>query len=118
MISRQAIQDMFDSSRGAFAAGRMKWDIDQICRWSYFFIDVDRERLLAVGRHLETVGYELRGFLEPSSADDTTIYLRVDRIERHTVDSLLARNDELYLLASRFDLRAYDGMDVGAADGP
>ena len=69
---------------------------------------------------LRRQGYEVVGFLEPNPKNDDqqTIYLRLDKIERHTPDSLLIRNAELYKLAADFDLDGYDGMDVGAIDGP
>ncbi len=59
----------------------------------------------------------------PCTASDTngyqeTIYLQADKVEIHTVDTLLARNVELYALAHRFRIRDYDGMDNGAVDGP
>lgn len=72
------------------------------------------------GEDLARDGYELVGLLEPGEDDDDqeTIYLRVDRVERHTVDSLLGRNSELYAFAESHGLADYDGMDVGAIDSP
>jgi Protein of unknown function (DUF1260). len=120
MITPEQIHDFFDHTRQLKREGRAPFDIDQICRWSYFVIDADREKLRRAGRHLERHGYEVVGFLEPTPEDDDqeTIYLRFDKIERHTPDSLLVRNAELYKLAADFGLESYDGMDVGAVDGP
>ena len=42
----------------------------------------------------------------------------MDRVERHTVDSLMARNAELYKFADAQGLTDYDGMDVGPVDAP
>lgn len=97
----------------------MKWDIDDVCRWSFFFVDADRERLIKAGEELERAGYEFVGLLEPGEEDDDqeTIYLRVDRVEHHTVDSLMSRNEELYAFAASHGLANYDGMDVGAVGG-
>ncbi len=71
-------------------------------------IDTDREKLTRAGRHLEQHGYEVIGFLEPTPDDDDqkTIHLRFDKVERHTPDTLLARNAELYKLAADFALKA------------
>ena len=120
MITPEQIHDFFDQTRQLKREGRAPFDIDQTCRWSYFVIGADREKLTQAGRHLEQHGYEVVGFLEPTPEDDDqeTLYLRFDKIERHTPDSLLARNAELYKLAADFGLAGYDGMDVGAVDGP
>ena len=120
MISRDQVEDLFERTRSLHKARRASWDIDGICRWSFFFIDSSREKLAQLGRHLEQLGYEVVGFLEPTPEDDDqqTIYLRVDRVEKHSVDSLLARNTEFYALARKFNVADYDGMDSGAVDGP
>lgn len=118
-ITLETLVDFFASTRQSRAAGHMAWDIDGICRWSYFFVDGVRDKLMPVARHLESLGYEFRGTLDPEDPDDQQIYLlRMDRVERHTPQSLHARNLELYSIADRFGIEAYDGMDVGAVDGP
>jgi hypothetical protein len=120
MITQQQIADFFQSTRQLKRDGRAHYDIDQTCRWSYFLTDTNREKLTLAGRYIEQQGYEVIGFLEPTPEDDDqqTLYLRFDKIERHTPDSLLARNAELYKVAADFKLASYDGMDVGAVDGP
>jgi Regulator of ribonuclease activity B len=120
MISVEMIEDLFERTRRLRKDGRVKWDIDDVCRWSYFFVDSSPEKLLAAGHQLEGAGYEIIGLLEPGPEDEDqeTIYLRVDRVEKHTVTSLLTRNDELYTFAARLGLQDYDGMDSGAVDGP
>lgn len=120
MISRDMIENLFARTRSLRAEGRVSWDVDATCRWSFFFVDSDREKLLSAAQYLEARGYEFMGTLDPTPDDDDqeTIYLRVDRIEKHTVDTLLSRNEELYEIARRFDLVDYDGMDCGAIEGP
>ena len=119
MITRDELDTFFSETRSLFAEGRAKWSIDDPCRWSYFFVDSSSEKLGPVGQHLETLGYEVDGLLEPDPASaDQLYYLRADRIEFHTVDSLLARNAELHAIAAKYGVSDYDGMDVGAADGP
>ena len=110
MITRDQLQEMFDSSRA-----NAKWNIDGICLWGYFFTDHNRERLLLAAPVLEKMGYRLVGLLEPSSENDDQelLFLHVEREEQHTVDSLDARNRELYRFADEFQLESYDGMDVG-----
>jgi hypothetical protein len=119
MITKETLIGFFDDTRKLKATGKARFDIDDECRWSYFFTDTDRGKLIEAGRHLETIGYEVRGFLDPSPDDEKqTIFLRFDKVETHTPESLFERNTSLYALADRFGLDSYDGMDVGAVDGP
>ena len=119
MITVEALQEFFDRTRQLYNEGKAPFDIDGSCRWSFFFVDSDKEKLTQVGLHLENNGYEVIGFLEPSPEDEDqeTIFLRADRIETHSVDSLNQRNQELYKVAEHFEVLDYDGMDVGAVDG-
>jgi hypothetical protein len=120
MITKETLQGFFENTRKLRVEEKARFDIDGLCRWSFFFVDKNREKLTAVGRYLEDNGYEVVGFLEPTPKDDDqeTIYLRTDRVEKHSVESLDERNRELYAVAERFDVQDYDGMDVGAVDGP
>jgi hypothetical protein len=115
MITSDALQDMFDSTR---ANTNVKWSIDDVCLWGYFFTDHDRQKLLAAAQALENLGYRVVGFLEPTAQDDDQglLFLHVEMEERHTVESLNARNQELYRFASEFKLESYDGMDVGPVE--
>lgn len=119
MITYDQLLDFFESTRQLKRDGRVRYQIDEPCRWSYFLIDPDREKLIQAGRFLEARGYEVVGFLEPNPEDEPLlIYLRFDKVERHTPDSLFARNAEFYEVAAKFGLAGYDGMEVGAIDGP
>jgi regulator of ribonuclease activity B len=111
MIDRQLIQNMFEDTRKS-----AQWDIDGVCLWGYFFTDTNREKLLDGGRELENMGYRLVGVFGPAPENDDqeTLFLHVEREERHTVDSLDGRNRELDAFAKRHELGAYDGMDVGS----
>lgn len=113
MITRDDLQEMFDSTRA-----KAKWSIDDVCLWGYFFTDHDRDKLLSAAPVLEKMGYRVVGFLEPTPEDDdqNLLFLHVEREELHTVGSLDARNQELYRFADEFGLESYDGMDVGPID--
>lgn len=104
---------MFTSTRA-----KAKWNIDDVCLWGYFFTDYDRQKLVTAARALESLGYRVVGFLEPTPDDDDQdlLFLHVERVERHTVDSLDARNQQLYRFAEDVGLRSYDGMDVGPVE--
>jgi hypothetical protein len=118
MISRTTLISFFADTRRLRQTGKAHFDVDDICRWSFFFVDPSRSKLEPLAKHLAQLDYELKGFLGPDPDSDRSVYfLRVDRVERHTVDSLAARNDQFYELASRFGVEDYDGMDVGGVDG-
>ena len=110
MITVEQLEGLFEAVRSNGSC-----DLDQPCLWSYFMTDSSRERLLAVAPELESLGYRVVGLLEPTPDDDDqdTIYLRFDRLERHTVQSLDRRNRELYAFAEKHRLVSYDGMEVG-----
>ena len=112
MITREIIQDMFDDVRT-----RSLFDIDAICCWGYFFTDHDRQRLVDAAPALEQHGYRFVSILEPAPENDDQglFFLHVEKLEHHTVDTLLARNVRLYTLARELGLETYDGMDVGPA---
>jgi hypothetical protein len=112
IIARGDLEGMFESIRSGGA-----YDIDGPCLWSYFFTDVDRDKLLAAADKLEARGFHPIGFLEPPAQGDAQaiIFLRVDRIEAHSVDSLMALNGELDAFAKAEGLGSYDGMEVGSA---
>ena len=105
---------MFDITRER-AAG---WSIDEECLWSYFFTDTDRAKLLTACRELEAEGFRVVGFLEPTPEEDdqVTVFLRLDRVETHTVDTLLALNERLSAFALAKHLGSYDGMEAAALE--
>ncbi len=109
MITRESIEGLFHSVRS-----RTKLNIDAPCLWSYFFVDASRDKLTTAGRALEPHGFTVIGFLG-SGARGEGEWLRVDRIETHSVDTLLTLNAWLYGLAQHYELESYDGMEVGSA---
>jgi hypothetical protein len=92
---------------------KTKWDVDGPLLWGYFFLDPSSEKLKAVAADLETSGFRVVG-IEKVVAKQAW-RLHVERVEAHTPVSLNARNNELYLLAEKYSLVSYDGMDVGPA---
>ena len=119
MIALQQLEDFFTETRETYASGRSSWSIDDICRWSYFFVDSQLHNLLPIADHMGSLGYEVVGTLDPEESDENPVYyLRVDKVGRHTPQSLHQLNQELYGIAKQFGVQDYDGMDVGAADGP
>jgi len=118
MITREVIQKFFSDTQDLHGSGKAKFNIDTTCRWSFFFVDPTLSNLEPVAKYLSSIGYEIKGFLEPDNDSDHPVwFLRADRIEQHTVDSLCMRNDELYAVATEFGVEGYVGMDVGEIDG-
>lgn len=120
MITKEDLLAYFEQLRNERDAGKTDFDIDHVCRWSYFFTDTVRSNLTRIGLHLEDHGYQIRGFLEaaPDDPNPKTLYIRADRIEKHTVDSLYETNLEFYALVEKMGVLGYDGMDVGAIGSP
>jgi hypothetical protein len=103
---------MFDN-----IAQKTSWNMNSNMTWSYFFIHKDIQMLEVARPLLEMSNYQFVAYLEPSPENDNPVYyLRVDRVETHSVDSLHARNEELAALAHRLGV-TYDGMDVGPVGG-
>lgn len=119
MITLTQVEDFFSETRRTYQSGRSNWKIDGECRWSYFFIESDRAKLLPIAEHLALTGYEFVGTLAPDESDENPVfYLRLDRIEKHSPASLHERNQLLYDIAAQFKVLSYDGFDVGAIEGP
>ncbi|CAG0978269.1 hypothetical protein ANRL3_01960 [Anaerolineae bacterium] len=83
---------------------------DQELLWGFFFTDPNKNKLEKAWDGLQGLGYS---FVEIHRDEKNLYWLHVERIERHTVASLDARNQELYKFADQLGLESYDGMDVG-----
>jgi len=119
MIALTQLEEFFSETRRTYESGRSTWNIDGECRWSYFFIDTERAKLLPIAEQLALAGYEFVGTLDPDESDENPVfYLRLDRIEKHSPASLHERNQLLYKIAAQFEVLSYDGFDVGAIEGP
>ena len=117
-ISLDVLKAFFEETRDFTSQHEANFDIDKVCRWSFFFGGSSEQKLTALGSHLESEGYEPIGFIEADEEDDNPdlIYLRVDMEELHTVDTLHKRNQTLFALVKEFDVEAYEGMDVGPVE--
>jgi hypothetical protein len=103
-ISRAQLEQMFSSMRSSAS-----WNVDGRLLWGYFFTGTDRSKIDHAAAVLVDQGYRL----VEVHRDNGVWWLHVERVERHTVDSLNARNAELYAFARDEGLSTYDGMDVG-----
>ena len=102
-----------ESLEGLFAnmRSKSKWNVDGELLWGYFFTDPDPKKLERIVEPLTRAGYRFGSIYETD--DKSTHFLHVEKIERHTPQTLHDRNTELYRLAEEYDLESYDGMDVG-----
>jgi len=106
VITLQDLEEMFANMRA-----KTKWDVDGEMLWGYFFFDPDTNKLERVSQRLIASGYRLVQ-IYPTD-DKSSCVLHVERVEKHTPQSLHARNGEFERLADEFNLECYDGMDVG-----
>jgi len=106
---KKGIEDMFANMRST-----SKWDVEGEMLWGYFFTDTDPKKLEHVVEPLTNGGYRFVSIFE--TEDKRTHFLHVERVEKHTPQTLHARNAELYKLAEKFGLESYDGMDVGPVE--
>ncbi|WP_133406000.1 ribonuclease E inhibitor RraB [Parashewanella tropica] len=117
-ISKETLEAFFVETREFTQQAEANFDIDEVCRWSYFFGDTSEQKLTKLGSYLESEGYEPIGFLEAGEEDENPdlIFLRVDMEEKHTVDSLYQRNQTFFALVKEYEVESYEGMDVGPVD--
>lgn len=114
MITREILQQMFDN-----IADEGRWDMTQPLMWGYFFTHSAKDPLAKVVPLLRERDYEFVDLYQSDKedpADADLWWLHVQRVEIHSVDSLFARNEQLYEFASAHGLDSYDGMDVGPAE--
>lgn len=81
--------------------------------YGYFFFDKDKTKLGRLAADLTKQNYSL---VRLEQNDDGVFVLHVEKVEVHSADSLLQREEELRSLASRFLVTTYDGWDVGNTD--
>ena len=112
----RAIEAMFESLRAT-----SDWNIDGPCLWGYFFVDPDADKLEAATLELQSLGYRVVELFELEADDEDrpdaagSHCLHVEKVEAHTPQSLLRRNEQLRAFADAHGLADYDGMDVGPA---
>lgn len=109
-ISLQQLQEMFAEARA-----ETDFDIDGEIPWNYFFKSTAGEELESITEALEELGFDAVDIAEMTEGDPCFILI-VERLEKHTPESLFALNAKLEALASEFKGVEYDGMDVIPAD--
>lgn len=113
VITKDALVEMFEGM-----AANTTWDLSRPLLWGYFFTDSSKGALERVAPLLESQGYRLVAIYQADkeASDEPDLWwLHVERIERHTPDTLDQRNQLFYRFADEHGLGSYDGMDVGPA---
>jgi len=95
---------------------RTSWNLEGDMLWGYFFTDPDPKKLQPVADYLTNAGYKFVDIFLADDDDNEIYFLHVEKIERHTPETLDQRNQDFYELASKFNLESYDGMDVGPVE--
>jgi hypothetical protein len=113
MISKEEMVALFDDMKQ-----NAPWDISKPLLWGYFVADADQAKLEAVVPTLQAQGYQLVGIYDskPEGGSPALWWLHIEKVEKHTVDTLHARNQQFYQFAEQHQLESYDGMDVGPAN--
>jgi hypothetical protein len=93
------------------------WDISKPLLWGYFFADQSKTKLELAQLLFKTKGYQIVGIYDskPESDSPALWWLHIEKVEKHTVDTLHERNQEFYKFAEEHQIESYDGMDVGPA---
>jgi hypothetical protein len=106
MITLEQLNDMF-----ARMKAEAPFEVDGELLWGYFFTDPSKQKLRPVADELVKLGYREVGLYHTD--DRTTYFLHVEKVEKHTPETLDERNAQFYAMADRFGIESYDGMDVG-----
>lgn len=112
MISKEEMVTLFDDM-----AKNAPWDCSKPLLWGYFLADASKAKLEAAAPLLAAQGYTVVGIYDSQKTADTPElwWLHVEKVEKHTVDTLHERNQQFYRFAEEQQIDTYDGMDVGPA---
>ena len=111
MIEREQLEELL-----ATMEKEAGWDLSTPKTWGFVFGDKDESKLVAAADELEGMEYDVIGIHEPDPEEDDDpdmLFLLVERVEQHDIDSLLKRTAELSEFASDAELFCFDGIDVG-----
>ncbi len=87
------------------------WNLDEDLVWGYYFIDERKLPLQASAWCLDLVGYRVVSL--DFDDEKKKWWLHVEKVGRHTLDSMASLNVRLDWLARACIWSEYDGWDVG-----
>lgn len=88
-------------------------DTKQNLLYGYFFFDKDKSKLEKLKNELIKQSYK---FVVLDKKDNGEFMLHVEKVEKHTRQSLYDREQNLRQLATDYIVSSFDGFDVGNAD--
>lgn len=108
----EGIKEIFETARNEDG-----WNLDEEMLYSYYFADESVEKLEKLGLELEKQGYDFLDIFElgdEETGESTGEYLlHIDRVEKHTPQTLAERNVEFQRLADENEISSYDGWEFG-----
>jgi len=88
-------------------------DINQNLLYGYFFFDKSKQSLEKLQLALVKRSYK---FVSIKKLDEGQYMLQVEKIEKHTRQSIFQREQQLAQLATAYHIASFDGFDVGNTD--
>jgi tetratricopeptide (TPR) repeat protein len=88
-------------------------DTKQNLLYGYFFFDKDKSKLQKLKADLLAQSYR---FVDLDKKENDEYMLHVEKVEKHTRQSLQKLEENLRLLAAKHSVSSFDGFDVGNAD--
>lgn len=86
------------------------WNTSSPLKWGYFFFDKRKKKLKSAYDEIKNSGYTLESIFK---SDDGYWIMQITKTEIHSPESLNARNEAMNRLADYFEIKLYDGWDVG-----
>jgi hypothetical protein len=108
LISKE-IEDFFDN---AISTDRI--DFSKNLSWGYYFSHFEKTNLEIFKNVLLKEGYTFAEIVKEDESDKYLLHL--EKIEKHTVDTLTKRDLQLNGYARRFNIDSYEGFDVYSYD--
>jgi hypothetical protein len=101
----------------AAATEEDKWNLTEDMLYSYYFVDEDVDKLEKLGLYLDAKGYDFIDVFELGDEETGEStgenLLHIDKVEKHTPQSLAERNVEFSKLAKEYEIASYDGWEFG-----
>jgi hypothetical protein len=111
----EGITEIFETARREDG-----WDMSREMLYSFYFVDESIEKLNNLGEKLQADGYDFVDVFELAEEDSdepTGEYLlHIDKVEKHTPESLAERNVEFQNLADEYEIETYDGWEFGEVE--
>lgn len=112
----ETIKEIFETAKR-----EDNWDLAEPMLYSFYFVDSDVDKLEKLGEELESQGYDFVDIFElgdEETGESTGEFLlHIDKVETHTPESLAERNVEFQKLADKYEVKSYDGWEVGEVGG-